>query len=245
MINCLVVDDEQHAIDILVHYIGQTPFLHLAASTTNPIEALQIVNAQKIDLIFLDIQMPELSGIDFIKAIHGKAKVILTTAYSEFALESYELDVVDYLLKPIRFPRFLQAVQKVSDTDKDADNNSPLPPKADLGEADDYIFVKTESKGKLLKINLADIDYIEGMKNYVAIYCGGKKTLVYTSMKELEEHLPRKQFIRVHKSYIIPIAKITGIEGNLLRLKNVTGEVLIGEAYKADLMEIIRNKMIQ
>jgi DNA-binding LytR/AlgR family response regulator len=109
---------------------------------------------------------------------------------------------------------------------------------------DDYIFVKTESKGKLLKINLADIDYIEGMKNYVAIHRGGQKTLVYTSMKELEEHLPKKQFIRVHKSFIIPISRITGIEGNLLRLKNVTAEILIGEIYKADLMEIIRGKMI-
>jgi DNA-binding LytR/AlgR family response regulator len=240
MINCLIVDDEQHAIDILVHYVSQTPFLHLAASTTNPIEALQIVNTQKIDLIFLDIQMPELTGIDFIKAIHGKADVILTTAYSEFALESYELNVVDYLLKPIRFPRFLQAVQKVANEHTEQQDE---PPTIDL--EDDYIFVKTESKGKLLKINLCEIDYIEGMKNYVAIYCGGKKTLVYTSMKELEERLPRKSFIRVHKSFIIPIAKITGIEGNLLRLKNVTAEVQIGESYKADLMEIIRNKMIQ
>lgn len=240
MINCLIVDDEQHAIDILTHYISQTPFLHLAATTTNPIEALQIVNEQKIDLLFLDIQMPELSGIDLTKAIHGKAKVILTTAYSEFALESYELDVVDYLLKPVRFPRFLQAVQKAS-------KEAPEQAKEQQVTAveDDYIFVKTESKGKLLKINLADIDYIEGMKNYVAIHCGDKKTLVYTSMKELEERLPQKGFLRVHKSFIIPIAKITGIEGNLLRLKNVNSEILIGENYKADLMEIIRGKMIQ
>jgi len=238
MTNCLIVDDEQHAIDILVHYVSQTPFLHLAATTTNPIEALQIFNTQKIDLIFLDIQMPELTGIDFIKAIQGKADVILTTAYSEFALESYELNVVDYLLKPIRFPRFLQAVQKVT--------NAETEEAADTTEIeDDYIFVKTESKGKLLKITLNEIDYIEGMKNYVAIYCAGKKTLVYTSMKELEERLPHKSFIRVHKSFIIPIAKITGIEGNLLRLKNVTAEVQIGESYKNDLMEIIRNKMIQ
>ncbi|RYY00305.1 MAG: LytTR family transcriptional regulator [Gammaproteobacteria bacterium] len=147
---------------------------------------------------------------------------------------------MDYLLKPIRFPRFLQAVQKVA--------NEAQEHHAD-GEAmeleDDYIFVKTESKGKLLKINLHEIDYIEGMKNYVAIYCGGKKTLVYTSMKDLEERLPHKSFIRVHKSFIIPIAKITGIEGNLLRLKNVIAEVQIGESYKSDLMEIIRNKMIQ
>lgn len=239
MINCLIVDDEQHAIDILVHYVSQTPFLQLAATSTNPIEALQIVNTQKIDLIFLDIQMPELTGIDFIKAIQGKANVILTTAYSEFALESYELNVVDYLLKPIRFARFLQAVQKVEQASESTE------PTETTAVEDDYIFVKTESKGKLLKINLPEIDFIEGMKNYVAIYCNGRKTLVYTSMKELEERLPHKSFLRVHKSFIIPIAKITGIEGNLLRLKNVAAEVQIGESYKADLMEIIRNKMIQ
>jgi two-component system, LytTR family, response regulator len=241
MINCIIVDDEQHAIDILIHYVKQTPHLNLVATTTNPIEALQIIAAQKIDLIFLDIQMPELSGMDLIKAINGKVKVILTTAYSEFALESYELDVIDYLLKPIRLPRFLQAVQKVI---KEAEEHSDE--KQALSNAeDDYIFVKTESKGKLLKINLNEIDYIEGMKNYVAIFCGGKKILVYTSMKDLEERLSKKQFIRVHKSFIIPIAKITGIEGNLLRLKNVSAEILIGDNYKADLMEIIRNKMIQ
>lgn len=240
MITCLVVDDEQHAIDILKHYIEQTPFLRLAAATTNPIEALQLAKEQAVELIFLDIQMPELSGIDFIKAIHGKAKVILTTAYSEFALESYELDVVDYLLKPIRFPRFLQAVQKVA-----KESSDPVKEDYDTAAEDDYIFVKTESKGKLLKINLADIDYIEGMKNYVAIHCPEKKTLVYTSMKELEERLPHKSFLRVHKSFIIPVAKITGIEGNLVRLKGVKDEILIGESYKADLMEIIRGKMIQ
>jgi len=241
MINCIIVDDEQHAIDILVHYVKQTPHLNLVAITTNPIEALQIVATQKVGLIFLDIQMPELSGMDLIKAINGKSKVILTTAYSEFALESYELDVVDYLLKPVRLPRFLQAVQKAIKEIEDPTEESHEM----IDPEDDYIFVKTESKGKLLKINLGDIDYIEGMKNYVAIYCGGKKTLVYTSMKDLEERLSKKQFIRVHKSFIIPIAKITGIEGNLLRLKNVTAEILIGDNYKADLMEIIRNKMIQ
>jgi two-component system LytT family response regulator len=241
MINCIIVDDEQHAIDILVHYVKQTPHLNLVATTTNPIEALQILSAQKIDLLFLDIQMPELSGMDLIKAIQGKAKVILTTAYSEFALESYELDVVDYLLKPIRLPRFLQAVQKAA-----KELEEPHDEKHTLAESeDDYIFVKTESKGKLLKINLGEIDYIEGMKNYVAIHCDAKKTLVYTSMKDLEERLSKKQFIRIHKSFIIPIAKITGIEGNLLRLQNVNAEILIGENYKADLMEIIRNKMIQ
>jgi two-component system, LytTR family, response regulator len=238
MINCFIIDDEQHAIDILVHYVKQTPQLNLCGTATNPLEALQTVTTQKIDLVFLDVQMPELTGLDFIKAIHGKAKVILTTAYSEFALESYELDVVDYLLKPIRFPRFLAAVQKAAKEINDESTSVS-------DKTDDFIFVKTEAKGKLLKINLADIDYIEGMKNYVAIYRGGQKTLVYTSMKELEERLHDNKFMRIHKSFIIPISKITGLEGNVLRLKNVNAEILIGESYKTELMEMIRNKMIQ
>jgi DNA-binding LytR/AlgR family response regulator len=241
MINCIIVDDESHAIEVLDHYVKQTPHLHLVASFTNPIEALQLLGQQNIDLVFLDIQMPEITGIDFIKAIQGKSKVILTTAYSEFALEGYNLYVVDYLLKPIRLPRFLAAVQKAVEQLNAISETHSHP---EIVE-DDYIFVKTESKGKLLKINLGDIDFIESMKNYVAIHRGGQKTLVYTSMKELEERLPKKQFIRVHKSFIIPISRITGIEGNLVRLKNTTAEILIGENYKAELMEIIRGKMIQ
>ena len=241
MITCIIVDDEQHAIDILVHYVKQTPYINLVGTTTNPLEALQIVNTQQVDLVFLDVQMPELSGIDFVKAINGKCKIILTTAYSEFALEGFDLDVVDYLLKPIRLPRFLQAVQKAINLIKDAAAQHAVLE----NEEDDYLFVKTDSKGKLLKINLADIDYIEGMKNYVAIYRTGQKTLVYTSLKEMEERLPQKRFMRVHKSFIIPIGKIIGIEGNILRLQNVQAEVLIGESYKSDLMELVKNKMIQ
>jgi two-component system, LytTR family, response regulator len=237
MINCIIVDDEQHAIDILLHYVKQTPQLNLVGTSTNPLEAMQMVNQQKIDLVFLDVQMPELSGIDFVRAINNKVKVILTTAYSEFALESYELDVVDYLLKPIRFSRFMQAVQKAASLIEGAQGAQ--------GNEDDYIFVKTESKGKVLKINLADIDYIEAMKNYVAIHRSGQKTLVHTSMKELEERLPVKQFIRVHKSFIIPISKISGIEGNRLLVKGVTAEIMIGENYKNELMELVKNRMIQ
>jgi DNA-binding LytR/AlgR family response regulator len=239
MITCIIVDDEQHAIDILQHYVKQTPYLKLAASFTNPFDALELLGRQKIDLVFLDIQMPELSGIDLIKTIHGKSKVILTTAYSEFALEGYELYVVDYLMKPIRLPRFLAAVQKaVEQINTSADSQQ-------VAADDNYFFVKTELKGKLLKINFTDIDFIEAMKNYVAIHCSGKKTLVYTTMKELEDRLPQKQFIRVHKSFIIPVSRITGIEGNLVRLKNVTAEILIGENYKARLIEIIRGKMFR
>jgi two-component system LytT family response regulator len=240
MIRCLVVDDEQHAIDIMAHYIGQTNFLQLVSSTTNPVAALQTVITENIELVFLDIQMPELSGIDFIKAINGKAKIILTTAYSEFAIEGFDLEVVDYLLKPVRFPRFLSAVQKAVK----AINEKNTLPETDIDPEEDYIFVKTESKGKLLKINLAEIEYIEGMKNYVAIYLAGKKTLVYTNLKDLINHLPARQFIRVHKSFIIPVNRITGIEGNRINLKNVTAEILIGDSYKDELMEIIKHRMI-
>ena len=239
MIRCIIVDDEQHAIDILDHYIKQTPHLQLLGSFTNPLDALAFLGQQPVDLVFLDIQMPELSGIDFIRTIHGKSKVILTTAYSEFALEGYELYVVDYLLKPIRMPRFLTAVQKA------AEQLAVKPGSQQASLEEDYIFVKTEAKGKLLKINLDEIDYIESMKNYVAIHRGAQKTLVYTSMKELEDQLPRKHFLRVHKSFIIPVSRITGIEGNLLRLKDVKAEILIGENYKAELMEIIRGKTIR
>jgi two-component system, LytTR family, response regulator len=238
MIHCIIVDDEQHAIDILVHYVQQIPQLHLIAAFTNPMEALQCITSEKVNLVFLDIQMPELSGIDFIKALNGKCKVILTTAYSEFAMDGYELCVVDYLLKPIRLPRFLTAVQKAVEQ-VNAGNETPKE-----NPDDDYIFVKTESKGKLLKIELADIDLIEGMKNYVAIHRGGKRTMVYSSMKKLELYLPPQRFIRIHKSFIIPVGRITGIEGNVVQLKNVATPVLIGENYKEELMALIKGKMI-
>ena len=237
MITCLIVDDEYDAIDILENYVQQTPMLQLIKSTTNPLEALPIIASQKVDLIFLDIQMPQLSGIDVIKAIGGKTKVILTTAYSEFAVEAYNLEVVDYLLKPIPFPRFLTAVQRAAKQLKEAGVDV-------LAEEEDYIFVKTEAKGKLLKIELADIDYIEAKNNYVAVYQGGHKTMVYTTMKEMEERLPSKRFMRVHKSYIVALNKIVGIEGNLLHLTNVATGIQIGESYKTVLMELIKNRLI-
>jgi two-component system, LytTR family, response regulator len=235
MINCLIVDDEQHAIDIILHYIAQTPGLKVVGSTTNPIEALQTVATQKVDLVFLDIHMPQVSGIDFIKAVNGKCKIILTTAYSEFALEGYELDVVDYLLKPIRLPRFLAAVQKVVKQQQ----GEPT-----IAEDDDYIFVKTGLKGKLIKITLTDVDYIEGMKNYVAFHCGSNKIIVYAGLKEIEERLPSKQFLRVHKSFIIRVDRIVGLEGNQVFLKNIPAGLMIGENYKSELMERVRGKLL-
>lgn len=240
MISCIIVDDEQHAIDVLIHYIGQTPFLQLVKATTNPIEALEMVNTQKIDLVFLDIQMPELSGLDVARTIQGKAKVILTTAYSEFAAEGFDLEVVDYLLKPIPLPRFFKAVQRVLNT---VTSSVTAMPNEESIE-DDYIFVKTELKGKMLKINLRDIDYIEGMKNYVAIYHAGQKTMALLNMKDLEERLPKKYFLRVHKSYIVSVNKIVAIEGNLVVLKNVKAEILLGETYRNSFYDLMKHKLM-
>ena len=242
MINCLIVDDEEHAIKTIKACVSQTPFLHLVASMTNPLLAIETINTQKIDLVFLDIQMPEISGIDFIKTIKGKCKVILTTAYSEFAMEGYELDVVDYLLKPVILPRFLQAAQKAMNQ-----ISAATPSEYHIEEVasnEGFFFVKTEVKGKMLKVNFSDIDYIESLKNYIAIHCGTKKILALQPLKEIEDRLPPKYFMRIHRSFIIPLQKIEGVEGNQVRLKNVRAEILLGETYKTLFMEKMKHTII-
>jgi two-component system, LytTR family, response regulator len=243
MINCLIVDDEQHAIDILTHYVKQTPFLHLVNATTNPLEAMEWSNTQKIDIIFLDIQMPEISGLDFIRTMQDRAKIILTTAYSEFASEGFDFDVVDYLLKPISMPRFLRGVQRAVNI-LTRDNKSELSEKTEEDIADDYIFVKTESKGRMLKINLDEIDYIEGMKNYIAIYHNGQKTMALLNMKDLNDRLPKKKFTRVHKSYIVSLKKVTTVEGNRIILKNIKADIIMGDTFKVDFFELMKNKLL-
>jgi len=240
MINCLILDDEQHAIDILTHHVRQTPFLNLVHTTTNPMEALEWVNNKKIDILFLDIQMPEISGLDFVRTMKGNSKVIFTTAYSEFATEGFDLEVVDYLLKPIPLPRFLRAVQRAANIITMASATQ-----AEEDIEDDYIFVKTELKGRMLKINLNDIDYVEGMKNYVAIHHNGQKTLTLLNMKDLVDRLPKKKFMRVHKSYIVSLNRITSIDGNRIILKNIKADILLGDTYKGEFLEIMKVKLLQ
>jgi DNA-binding LytR/AlgR family response regulator len=239
MTTCIIVDDEQHAIDVLEHYIKQIPSLQLLASFTNPLQALQSLNNEKVDLLFLDIQMPEISGLDFIRAIRGRSKVILTTAYSEFVSEGFELEVEDYLLKPIPFPRFLKAIQRLQSP------SSSLGASAADTTIDDYFFVKTELKGKMLRINFSDIDYIESMKNYVAIHHNGIKTMALLTMKDLEERLPAAWFLRIHRSFIIAVDKITAIEGNTVLLRNVKEGILLGDTYRPAFLEKMRGKILQ
>jgi two-component system, LytTR family, response regulator len=239
---CIIIDDEQHAIDVLEHYVRQIPDLQLLASFTNPLEALQFLNKTPADLLFLDIQMPEISGIDLIRTIPNRTKTILTTAYSEFVTEGFELEVADYLLKPVPFPRFLKAVQRVQLA---MTNNNAKEP-ADTGElADDYFFVKTELKGKILKIDFREIDYIEGEKNYVAIHHAAVKTMALLNMKDLEDRLPARYFMRIHRSYIIPLEKIVAIEGNTVSLRGVKEKILLGDTYRAAFLERMKGKIMQ
>ncbi len=239
---CIIIDDERHAIDVLEHYVRQIPDLQLLASFTNPLEALQFLNKTPADLLFLDIQMPEISGIDLIRTIPNRTKIILTTAYSEFVTEGFELEVADYLLKPVPFPRFLKAVQRVQQAITTVNAKEPT----DAGElADDYFFVKTEMKGKILKINFREIDYIEGEKNYVAIFHAGIKTMALLNMKDLEDRLPARYFMRIHRSYIIPLEKIVAIEGNTVSLRAIKEKILLGDTYRAAFLERMKGKIMQ
>ncbi len=239
MISCLIVDDEQGALDILSTFINKTPFLSLSGTTTNPIEAIGMVQSQPVDLIFLDIHMPQLSGLDFMRMLNGRSKVILTTAYSEFAVESFELDALDYLLKPIAFERFLKASQKALNSFVEPSAKWQMPEKED-----DYIFVKTENKGKMSKVNFDEIVYVEGLKNYVSIYTHDDRIITLLNIKDLEEKLPAKQFMRVHKSYIVSLNKIKALDGNQILLKDMKACVPLGDTYRSAFFSALQEKIM-
>ncbi|RZK99138.1 MAG: response regulator transcription factor, partial [Pedobacter sp.] len=206
-------------------------------------EALQLVQAGDIDLVFLDIQMPDLTGIQFLKIAGNKANFILTTAYSQYALESYDLNVSDYLLKPIAFDRFYKAVEKVQAHLKVAEPaEQPAPQLTNNGNGanpiQDFIFVKTEHK--IQKIQLEDILYIEGLKDYISIYTRTERIITLQNMKKMEETLPQTQFIRVHKSYIISLDKIESIERSRIAISGKT--IPIGDTYREEFFKRIENR---
>jgi two-component system LytT family response regulator len=243
MIRCLVVDDEPLALHILEDYISKIPFLQLVKATTNPIEALSLVQNNDVDLVFLDVQMPELTGIQFLKIANGKAKVILTTAYSQYALEGYELDVVDYLLKPIAFDRFYKSVQKVQSIihPSAVPAAAPVPEPAQQQDLlNDFIFVKTEHK--IQKVYLHDILFIEGLKDYISIYTPTERIITLQIMKKMEDALPEKHFIRVHRSYIVALNKIDSIERSRIWIKDKI--IPVGDTYRDPFFKIIDAKNI-
>ena len=239
MIKCMIIDDEQPAINVLKNYIRRLPHLKLMATETNPLSGIEIIKAEKPDLVFLDIQMDEMNGIEVMKIISNITKVIFCTAYSEFAVTSYELDAVDYLMKPIDFNRFAKAVQRVSDS------IAQKPSVFTEALANDYIFVKAGQRGKMLKIDLDDIDYVEAMNNYISFHRGGQKTMAYLTMKELEERLPNSCFIRIHKSYIVALKQISSIENNELILKKTSCRIPIGINYKEIFMKRMEQKLMR
>ncbi|HEY1023887.1 MAG TPA: LytTR family DNA-binding domain-containing protein [Sphingobacteriaceae bacterium] len=224
MIRCLALDDELYAAEILATYIRKVPFLELAGVTTSPLEALGKIQDGQIDLIFLDIQMPDINGVQFARLVGNKCKIILTTAYPEYALEGYEHDVVDYLLKPISFDRFLRAVQKVSPAVQQ------MPVQATPSDEKDFFFIKGETKNKFVKVSYNDILYIEGLKNYISVHTKDQRHVTYLTLREIESQLPASRFIRVHKSYIVSLDKIRMIDGNLIYIDHNT--IPIGDSYR-------------
>ncbi|MBY0245298.1 MAG: LytTR family DNA-binding domain-containing protein [Sphingobacteriaceae bacterium] len=240
-LKCIAVDDEPLALDIIEDYIAKTPFLELVKRTENPLEALELVQAGGIDLVFLDIQMPELTGIQFVKIAGNKTNYILTTAYSQYALESYDLNVADYLLKPIAFDRFYKAVEKVANKLKPIESvaaSSSATQSNQNAAVQDFIFVKTEHK--IQKIALIDILYIEGLKDYISIFTKTERVITLQNMKKMEETLPISQFIRVHKSYIIAIDKIKNIERSRINIEDKV--IPIGDTYREKFYKQIEAK---
>lgn len=235
MIRCLAVDDEAYASDIIATFINKTPFLELVGTTTNAFEALSMVQDGKIDLVFLDIQMPELTGIQFLKICGNKCKVILTTAYPEYALDGFELDVVDYLLKPISYERFYKAAEKAQQMISPAQYEIVTTP---VPATNDFIFIKGDTKNKFIKVNYNEILYIEGLKNYVSVYTANQRIVTYQALRELESQLPHPPFYRVHKSYIVSLEKIKMIDGNTLFIHDQS--IPIGETYKEEFFKIVR-----
>lgn len=239
MIRCLVVDDEPLALDIITDYIGKVPFLKLVAATTSAFDALKIAQSGQVDLVFLDVQMPELTGIQFVKILNGQCAVILTTAYSQYALDGYELDVADYLLKPIAFDRFYKSVLKVQNTIQQTPQ--PVNPVKVIDNTfNSFIFVKTEHR--IQKIYLDDILYIEGLKDYISIFTKAERVITLQHMKKMEENLPEERFIRVHKSYIVSIDKIESIERSRIQICDKT--IPIGDTYRDNFFKKIEDKNI-
>lgn len=238
ILKVLIIDDEYHARKLLSEYVSKLPFLDLIGTAANVFEAMNVLQKEKVDILLSDIQMPEITGLEFARSLRNLPSIIFTTAYSEYAVESYELDVVDYLLKPIAFPRFLQAINKVIDR---KGNNSAVRDQikktepANEKSEEDNIVVK--SGYKLYKINYKDLLYIEGQREYVTFHTVKQRITTLYSLKDLEEKLPSNQFIRTHKSYIVSIGHIELVDKNLLYIADK--KLPIGGSYKEELMKIL------
>ena len=225
MLKCIIVDDEDPARALLQKYIEKVDDLELIASCESPLQAFNVLAKESVDLIFLDIQMPEMKGTDFFASLDPKPAVIFTTAYSEYAIESYDLEAVDYLLKPIRLDRFIKAVQKVQRRQSEVS----------IARTEESLTVK--SGYDYHKVLLDDLLYIEGMKEYVAFHTPAKRIMGLYALKELEEKLPAERFLRVHRSYIVQKKHVESLVGKMLKIGDK--EVPIGESYFAEVKKAL------
>lgn len=233
--NCVIIEDEPLARNLLIDYVKKVPSLNLIEAFSNPLAAMETLRSASIDLLFLDVQMPEITGISLLKILKKKPLVVLTTAYSQYALEGYELDVADYLLKPITFERFLKAVDKVTQRlESSAPVIQPVTPEQSTS-ATAFIFVKDGTK--LVKVKLDEILYIEGLKDYVTIYTTSSKVVTLQRLKALEEQLPSNKFIRIHNSYIVSLDAIDVIQKNEVQIKGVV--LPVGDTYRKSFREFI------
>ena len=241
MLKVLIVDDEPLALDVLETYIGQMPELHLVRRCSNALEANEALKSNDIDLMFLDIQMPQLTGIDFVKTLTKPPMIVFTTAYPNYAIQGFDLNALDYLLKPISLDRFMKAVNKAIDQAGNNHRDAAAPAAA---EGQEFFFVKADKK--LVKVNFDDIVYIEGLKDYVIIRLLQGRVITLQTMKSLEDRLPQGRFKRIHRSYIVAMDKITAIEGNMVEVleKDKPKLLPIGKNYRDELLDLIeRNKL--
>jgi DNA-binding LytR/AlgR family response regulator len=228
---CLIIDDEQLARKLLQEFVSKIPSLELKGMCKNPLEALEIMHTETIDILLLDIQMPELTGVEFLKTIKNRPATIFTTAYSEFALEGYQLDVIDYLVKPFSLDRFILAINKAMefiDLKRKASETSSV-----IRNETEHLLLHADHK--IYKVKLTDIMYIEGLKEYVSYYTREKRIIVLQSLKSIEESLPPDRFIRVHRSYIVPIDRIKSLDGNQVQIGDKL--IPIGRSYKEDVLK--------
>jgi DNA-binding LytR/AlgR family response regulator len=235
---CIAVDDEPLALEKIRDYIDKVDSLDLLATFDNGISALEFLKERKVDVLFLDVQMEELTGIQLLESLRVKPKVILTTAYDTYTLQGYDLNVTDYLLKPFSFQRFLQAIDKVYDVVQTERNR--MPAATENGGSLDYIFVRSESKYR--KVNFADILFVEGMKDYIRIHTVSDRLMTLNSFSSLTDHLPADRFIRVHKSYMVSISRIDSIERNTVLIGEY--RIPIGESYRKHFFYILKKNQL-
>ncbi|HTQ65802.1 MAG TPA: LytTR family DNA-binding domain-containing protein [Puia sp.] len=238
MLYCIIIDDEPLARKGLKEYIQDVDFLHCEGEFENPLKAMDLLLRKKIDLIFLDIQMPKITGLEFMKTLSQPPQVIFTTAYPHYAVEGFELNAIDYLLKPFSFERFWKAVVKVRNQIEANRQMIAGEPKIEPG----HFFIKSDSR--LIKIKYEDILFVEALQNYVAIYTKDKKHIAYLTFKSVEENLPQHQFLKIHKSFIVAIAKIESIEGNEIKIGSHS--LPISRTSKEEVMEkILQNRYLK